>query len=520
MPGPSEKSTILIRGGRVYDRAGDIHKPVFADVLVQGDRIAAVEAPDSPGVQELLQAAAQKDTRVIDAAGKLVIPGLVNAHYHSYDVLSKGRFEDMPFDVWMLHSQPAYWGKRSKAELRARTLLGALEALRHGITTIQDMNSLVPQDEETLDTILSAYDEVGIRVVFSIAVRDLAALDIEPFLPAGVPPEVAAIINGKPGDAKSDIAFIRAQIARRNPLPARLHWAIGPSGPQRCSTPLLEGLAAISADFDLPVLTHTYETRAQLARARTAYDTFGGSYVRYMREIGLLTHRTTLAHGVYLTRPEIDELAQAGAGVVHNPLANLKLKNGTAPLIDFKRAGINLALGCDNCSCSDCQNLFQAMKMYALLAQGMDGEPSGVFACDAIDAATIGSARAVGLAGQVGEVKPGMKADLALIDLSDFAYQPFNSAARQMVYSETGRAVDTVMVDGEIVLSGGKPAKVNWDSFRGELTDLMAKVDADYAALAARNAPAVPYLLKGARNVNRAALGLNRYAGGGVRNPE
>ena len=81
----------------------------------------------------------------------LLIPGLVNAHYHSYDVLAKGRFEDIPFDVWALHSQPAYWGKRSKAELRARTLLGAMECLRHGITTIQDMNSLVPQDEETLD---------------------------------------------------------------------------------------------------------------------------------------------------------------------------------------------------------------------------------------------------------------------------------------------------------------------------------------------------------------------------------
>ena len=104
-------------------------------------------------------------------------------------MLAKGRFEDMPFDVWALHSQPAYWGKRSKAELRARTLLGAMEGLRHGITTIQDMNSLVPQDEETLDIILAAYAEVGIRVVFSIAVRDLAALDIEPFLPPDMPAE-------------------------------------------------------------------------------------------------------------------------------------------------------------------------------------------------------------------------------------------------------------------------------------------------------------------------------------------
>lgn len=508
----------LVKGGRVYDRAGDIHRPPLRDVILEEDRILGIVEPGEPAASDIARAASvgKPDARVIDATGKLVIPGLVNAHYHSYDVLSKGRFEDMPFDVWMLHSQPAYWGKRSKAELRARTLLGALEALRHGITTIQDMNSLVPQDEETLDTILSAYAEVGIRVVFSIAVRDLAALDIQPFLPPGIPDDVAAIINGKPGDAKADIAFIRAQLARRNPLPPRLHWAIGPSGPQRCSTELLEGLAAISADFDLPVLTHTYETRAQLAKARTAYEKFGGSYVRYMREIGLLTHRTTLAHGVYLTRPEVDELAKAGAGVVHNPLANLKLKNGTAPLLDFKRAGVNLALGCDNCSCSDCQNLFQAMKMYALLAQGMDGEPSNVFACDAIDAATVGSAWAVGLSGQVGELKAGMKADLALIDLTDYAYQPFNSAARQMVYSETGRGVDTVIVDGEIVLSGGKPVKVDWDRFRAELAEIMIKADADYAALAQRNAPAAPYLLDAARNVNRAPLGLNRYAGGGV----
>ncbi len=512
----SKKAKTLIRGGRVYDRDGDIHLPAFRDVIVDGDRILAVEAPDSPRVRALLQSAEQGGAFIIDATGKLVIPGLVNAHYHSYDVLSKGRFEDMPFDVWALHSQPAYWGRRSKAELRARTLLGALEALRHGITTIQDMNSLVPQDEDTLDTILAAYDEVGIRVVFSIAVRDLAALDIEPFLPRDLPADVAALINGKPGDAKADLAFLRAQLARKNPLPPRLRWAIGPSGPQRCSTELLEGLAEISADFDLPVLTHAYETRAQLARARTAYGTFGGSYVRYMREIGLLTHRTTLAHGVYLTRPEIDVLAEAGAGVVHNPLANLKLKNGTAPLIDFRRAGINLALGCDNCSCSDCQNLFQAMKMYALLAHGMDGEPSGVFACDAIDAATVGSARAVGLAGEVGEVKPGMKADLVLIDLSDYAYQPFNSAARQMVYSETGRGVDTVMVDGEVVLSGGKPTRIDWDDFRGELRDIMAEVNADYAAIAERSAGAAPYLLEAARNVNRAPLGLNRYAGGGA----
>src|SRR5262245_33003797 len=227
----TEKTKTLIRGGRVYDRTGDVHRPAFRDVIVEGDRIVAVEAQDSQRANELLRAVERGAARVIDARGMLMISGLVNAHYHSYDVLCKGRFEDMPFDVWALHSQPAYWGKRSKEELRARTLLGAMECLRHGITTIQDMNSLVPQDEETLDTILAAYAEAGIRVVFSIAVRDIAALDIEPFLSKDIPAAAAAIISGKPGNAAADLAFIEAQIARLDPLPPRLHWALSPSGP-------------------------------------------------------------------------------------------------------------------------------------------------------------------------------------------------------------------------------------------------------------------------------------------------
>jgi 5-methylthioadenosine/S-adenosylhomocysteine deaminase len=295
-PGAADHLT-LIRGARVYDRALDVHKPPVRDVIVEGNRIASVTLPDEIADRKtrIDEAARRKrpNACVIDGNGKLLIPGLVNAHYHSYDVLSKGRFEDMPFDVWALHSQPAFWGKRSKAELRARTLLGAMECLRHGITTIQDMNSLVPQDEETLDIILGAYAEVGIRVVFSIAVRDIAALDIEPFLPPDLPAEVSAIVGGKPGDAQADLAFVEAQIKRIDPLPSTLHWALSPSGPQRCSTPLLEGIAGLSDRYKLPVFTHVYETRAQLAKARSHYRDHGGSLVRYMANLGLLTDRTT-----------------------------------------------------------------------------------------------------------------------------------------------------------------------------------------------------------------------------------
>jgi cytosine/adenosine deaminase-related metal-dependent hydrolase len=507
----------LIQGARVYDRALDIHRPPVRDVIIEGSRIASVTQPYELADRKREIAAGVDSKRpgfsVIDGQDKLLIPGLVNAHYHSYDVLAKGRFEDMPFDVWALHSQPAYWGKRSKAELRARTLLGALECLRHGITTIQDMNSVVPQDEETLDIILGAYAEAGVRVVFSIAVRDIAALDIEPFLPAGMPADVVTIVGGKPGDAKADLAFVESQIKRLDPLPERLHWALSPSGPQRCSTPLLQGIAALSDRYKLPVFTHVYETRAQLAKARSHYAAHGGSLIRYMADVGLLTPRTTLAHSVYITPPEIDSVAVAGAGVVHNPLANLKLKNGVAPLLHLKRSGINLALGCDNCSCSDCQNLFQSMKLFTLMASGMDAEPSGIHAEHALDAATIGGAHAVGLGGKVGEIKPGMLADLALVDLTDLAYQPFNSAARQLVYSETGRGVHTVLVGGRVVLSAGRLTTVDEAAFRDELKEVMAIVDRDYEQLAAKQKPAVPYLLQANSNLKKAELSPNRLIG-------
>jgi cytosine/adenosine deaminase-related metal-dependent hydrolase len=229
-----------------------------------------------------------------------------------------------------------------------------------------------------------------------------------------------------------------------------------------------------------------------------------------MSDLGLLTARTTIAHSIYITEREIADVARAGAGVVHNPLSNLKLKNGVAPLLNLKRAGVNLAVGCDNCSCSDCQNLFQAMKLFTLLAGGMDAEPTGVLAQDAILAATIGGAQAVGLAGTIGEVRPGMLADMTLIDLSDLAYLPFNSAARQLVFSETGRGVHTVMVDGQVVLEGGRLTRVDEHAFRHELEEVMTEVDRDYAQLVAKQEPAIAFLLEANRNLTKAKLGPYR----------
>jgi 5-methylthioadenosine/S-adenosylhomocysteine deaminase len=508
-PSIGSASPILIRNIRIFSLEGDIHRPPEKNVIIADHRIKAIIEPNTRAEAPT----DGEDWTIIDGTGKLLIPGLVNAHYHSPDTLAKGRFDNLSFDVWALHAVPAYLGRRSFAELRIRTLLGALENIRSGITTVQDMNTLVPQNEETLDCILDAYRQSGIRTVFSISVRDLPALDIAPFIPEPVPEDVGKIIRGMPGDADFELSFVEAQLRRLSSGNSRLHWALGPSGPQRCSKKLLEGIGELSQQFDLPILTHLYETRAQLAKARTEWQGHGGSLIKYMDEIGILTKHTTIAHGVYLTEDEIAIMAERGAGVVHNPVSNLKLKNGVAPLRAFARAGINLALGCDNSSCSDCQNLFQVMKVFLLLAQAMDGESPPLEAGAALRAATVGGARALGLEHEIGEIKPNMKADLVLLDLNDYAYQPFNSAARQLVFSETGRGVHTVIIDGQIVLQDGRHTLIDEAAFREELAEIMIEVERDYLALVERHRPAIPYLASADEAVRAMPLGLNRLVG-------
>src|SRR6202521_5209304 len=450
----------LIRGGRIYDHDGDIHQPATADLLIGGGIIERI-AP---------QIAADDGVEVVDAAGKLVVPGFVNAHYHSHDVMAKGLFEEMPFDIWALHSNPGNYGPRSHEEVRVRTLIGAAESLRNGITTIQDFLTLEPQEEAYVDTVLSAYEEVGIRVVFAIAARDRAALDIAPFIPKNLPESIRKRLAGQDRSARSELAFVVGQIRRLGIAPTELQtWALAPSGPQRCSAELLEGIAALSCEHGLPVLTHVYETRVQAAAAQM--DT-SGSLLDVLARAGLMNDRLGVVHGVWLSPRHIAQIAEADARVVHNPISNLKLKSGVAPILDLYRAGIDVALGCDNCSCAETQNIFTAMRMLCLLPAVTDPDPGPINAGYALKAATLSGARAVGLGDKVGALKPGMAADLTILDLNEPAFVPFNSAARQIVFAESGRAVETVFVDGRPVVRGGKLVTVDEAALAAEAAEL------------------------------------------------
>jgi 5-methylthioadenosine/S-adenosylhomocysteine deaminase len=494
----------LIRGGRVYDHDGDVHQPPHADLLINGDVIERV----APSIE------LQDGTQLIDATGKLVVPGFVNAHYHSHDVLAKGLFEEMAFDIWTLHSNPSNYGRRSHREVRLRTLIGAAECLRNGITTVQDFLTVVPKDDPYVDTVLSAYEEAGIRVVFGIAARDRAALDIAPFFPSELPERIRQRILGQDTSSQTELDFISAQIKRLGLHPTPLQtWALAPSAPQRCSPSLLEGIAALSREYSLPVFTHVYETRIQAAAARRLSSDPLLSLLHLLQNCGLLNDRLGIVHGVWLSSHDIALIAEAGARVVHNPISNLKLKSGVAPILDLYRAGVDVALGCDNYSCAETQNIFLAMRMLCLLPAVTDPEPGPITAAYAIAAATLAGARAVGLAGKIGALKPGMKADLMILDLNEPSFVPLNSAARQITFAEFGRAIETVMVDGRPVVRGGRLESIDEAAIAAEAAEISAAFRKDAAELAARNSELVEPILGANRSAWNVSLDVERYIG-------
>ena len=489
---------LLVRGGQVYDHDGDVHKPAVADILIEGDRIVAVGANIAP----------DGDCQIIEARDRLVVPGLINAHYHSHDTLCRGLFEELPLEMWLLYTLPM-GQHRSKEEVRARTLVGAVESLRCGITTVQDMLGLVPLNDEYTDVVIAAYREAGIRVVFSPMIWDIPPIAMVRHKD-DLPSEIQDMLGTEGRPIKDQFDYLEHQF-NRHPAAGNLHWAVAPFAPQRCSPQMLQACAELSEKYDLPIYTHVYETRGQALIARELFAKHGGSLINYMDSAGLLGPRLNIVHSVWITRPEMDRMAAADAGIVLNHLSNMKLKSGVAPVCDLCDSGVRLGLGCDNCSGSDVQSMFQAMKTFCLIAAVSEPEPGPGLAREVLHHATMGNARTAGLDKCLGAIRPGFKADLVLIDLKDVAYLPYNSAARQLVYTESGRSVDTVIVDGKIVVKDRKTLTVDEEALRREVADLMRSFNADFDKVLESRKRALPYMLEAHRRAWQPDIGMSRF---------
>ncbi len=496
-------TTLLIKGGRALLPDADWNQPARMDIAIAGDRIAGI-APDYAA-----QGGAPAET--IDARNNLVLPGFINAHYHSHDVLAKGTLEEVPLESWRLYALPPQYPPRSTEEVYARTLLGALECLRSGITTIQDMLTLYPYEERHLDAVMAAYDKIGIRVIFGLQYADRKGLGTIPFWKDTFPEEMhSQLSTAAEPERDLDLVGHFEETRLKAPPRPRVSWALGPSAPERCSPALMQRTIEIARRYDIPVYSHIYESRGMALQARMTLPEHNGRLIRRLADEEVLDPRLNLAHSVWLASDEIDLLAEHGVGVVLNPQGNLKMKCGIPPIRMLQDAGVRIGLGCDNCSCSDAQNMFVAMKLYALLAAISDPVPGPPQAAAAIRSATEAGAEGARMGHMLGKIAVGFKADLMLIDTRDPTWTPLNSVARQLVHVEAGRGVQHVIVDGAVVVRERKLASIDESTIYDAVDVVMPGFRRDFEAISARVAKLQPWLDKAHGQILSAALDIDR----------
>ena len=448
---------------------------------------------------------------VIDARDHLVLPGFVNAHYHSHDVLAKGTLEEVPLETWRLYALPPQYPPRSVEEIYARTLLGALECLRSGMTTIQDMLTLYPYEDRHMDAVMAAYEKVGIRVVFALQYADRKGIETIPFWKDTFPKELHPLLStaAEPERQLDLIGHFESTRLKAAPRPL-VSWALGPSAPERCSPALMRRTMELARRYDIPVYTHIYESRGMALQARLTLPEYSGLLIRRLAEEGVLDARLNFAHSVWLSSKEIELLAEHGAGVVLNPQGNLKMKCGIPPIRMLQDAGVRIGLGCDNCSCSDAQNMFVAMKLFALLAAVSDPIPGPPQAATAIRSATEAGADGARLGHMIGRLAAGFKADLTLIDMNDPSWSPMNSAARQLVHVEAGRGVRTVLVNGSVIVRDRKLTSVDETEIYDAVKVIMPEFRKDFAAISERIAKLQPWLDRAHKQIMDSELDIER----------
>jgi guanine deaminase len=462
---------LVIRNGR----AVSARPPGLSDVdiVVRGDAIAEVGRRGLP---------APAGATVIDAAGMLLVPGLVNAHTHGHGGLTRGMGDRWSLEL-LLNAAPWLNGERTAEERYLSTLLGAIEMVQKGTTACYDLTVELPRpSREGLLAVAQAYAEVGMRAVVAPMMADRTLYEAIPALGRAVPPEHRAAVDRLRLPPWQDTLAAAVSALR--------DWAIdrdlvapglAPTIPLHCSDAFLVACRDAAREHGVGLHMHLAESRAQAVTGREVYGT---TLTGHVARLGLLGPHFTAAHGVWLDDDDLGRLADAGAAVAHNPGSNLRLGSGIARVRAMRERDVAVGIGTDAAVCSDNLNMFEAMRAAAHVSRVADADPGRWLAAgEALELATEGSARALGRAGSLGRIAPGYKADIVFLDAGHINYVPLNDAVNQLVHVEDGTAVRRVMIGGRVVVEDGRVTTV-------DMARVRARAQAAAERLAAATRPA------------------------------
>ena len=449
----------VIRNGTLVDIK--LRTASAADILVEGDTIIAVGPPamDVPA-----------DAAMVDASDRAMMPGMVNGHVHGHGTLAKGLVGDRwPLELF-LNAMPGMAGNRSLEDKYLNGLVAAVEMIRKGCTACYDLFFEFPKpSRDGVAALGKAYRDAGVRAVIAPMLADKTLYQAYPGLIDAMPDALRADVIAfqlAPYEATADAAeLIYAD------WPFDRDWirpAIAPTIPLHCSDDFLLRCRDLARAYELPLQTHLAETKAQAVLGMRKY---GKTLTAHLDSLGMLGPHLSAAHAIWLDRDDLARLADNGTSVVHAPVSNMRFGSGLAHLRPMLDSGINVGVATDAANSSDQINMFEATRLAALISriQTPDFE-SWLGPEEVLRMATIGSAQAMGFAGMIGELAPGYKADIVFLDLGHINYVPCHDIVSQIVFTENGAAVESVMIGGRMVLDHGRLTTIDEKKLRADAT--------------------------------------------------
>lgn len=387
-----------------------------------------------------------------DCAGCTVLPGLVNTHTHLAMSLLRGLIDDLRLDVW-LHGYMLPVEKEFTNEefCRIGTLLSCAELIRSGVTCIADMYYYEDVVAETLAA-------VGMRGVCAETIMRIPTPDAESY--------------------DESLEYTRRFVERWKGHPL-ITPALGPHSIYLCTPEILHATSMLSLKHDVPQLIHIGETALEIEEM---LESTGLSPVIWMQQQGLLVGKMVVAHGVHLVEEEMALLGERNIGVAHNPTSNLKLASGIAKVRTLREQGIQVGIGTDGCASNNDLDMFEELRLAALLPKGITGDPTAIPARTALEMATIEGARVLYLDNEIGSLEVGKWADVIVVDMETIHETPKfalsdDNVYSQLVYAAKSQDVRDVMVAGQFLMTDKALLSIDWPQVRREAEEVAGRVN-------------------------------------------
>jgi len=433
--------TILIEKGSVVtvDPEGRVHSPGY--LFLQDDRIAALGPGDPP--QELQERAEIR----LDATHMAVLPGLVNAHTHLFQTFIRGLADDRPLLEWL---EAAIWPVAQALqpqEAYLAAMVGLVENIRGGATSVLD-HQYIHTDLRNDDGVYQAAEEVGVRFLLARGWTDMG------YHPAFMEP---------PDRIVAEMERLRKAWHGRHD--GRLRLEFGPLIPWGCSDETMRRTHQLAQSWGMGTQIHIAETQAEVEMNRRQR---GMGHVEWLAHLGILGPDVQLVHSIWLSDREIELLAERGGVVVHCPVSNMYLASGVARIPEMRRKGIVVALATDGPGSNNSQDMLETLKATALLHKVHSLDAMVLQPEEVLWMACQGGAIAFGQPDRIGSLEVGKKADVVLVDLDTPLAMPVHRVVSALVYNVGHGEVDTVIVDGQILMQGKKVLCVDEEALLAE----------------------------------------------------